>query len=211
MMKSSSNPKKVEPVFQNAGAFATPAPLSLSERKKQWSKEQCQILTKLRNEGHNFDYSSERIPEHTRASCRLKWYERHQSKRFPKELGQATFLTGSPWSTEEDALCISLRIGGEDWKAISAKLAGRTTSACKNHFNQHHDLVQEMRRRGFKEDEEQDGDGDDEVNEEDEEDLGPDEIGRQRSTDESVIDSDADAEGVEDEGEDWGKKYDLPI
>ena len=66
-----------------------------------------------------------------------------------------------------------------------------------------------MRRRGFKEDDEQDGDGDDEVNEEDEEDLGPDETGRQRSTDESVIDSDADAEGVEDEGEDWGKKYDL--
>lgn len=209
MMKPSSNPKDVESGAQNAGAFANPAPLSLTEKQKQWSKEQCQILTKLRNEGRNFDYISEKIPEHTPASCRSKWYNRYKSRWYPQQLDQATPLTRSPWSTEEDALCSSLRIGGEDWRAISAKLPGRTASACQMHFSRHADLVLEMRRRGSKEDEEQDGGGDDEVNEEDEEDLGPEGTGRERSTDESVMDNDADAEGVEDEGEDWWKEYRL--
>ena len=226
-MEASSNSSKVDSRIQNADALANASPYSAPTKKKErWWKEECNLLTTFMNEGKSFEYITDHIGR-TEVDCRKKWSKRNSSGWYAQQLppavpaAQAVPFSKSLWSRQEDELLVSLRMGGENWKEISARLRRPWRAWCCYFYRMHPNLVQELERQGLddgeEEEEEEEGEGEGEGDVADgfneEETMGDEDTGREGMTDVGVTDNEADAEaeaeGVIDEGEveDWWKEF----
>lgn len=90
---------------------------------KRWTKEEDELILKLREEGFTSREMELRLPGRTDSAIRMRLSSIAKDKM------------NKPWADEEKALALQLRREGRTVKHISYKL-GRSTNAVSSYFYQ---------------------------------------------------------------------------